>query len=354
MPESPKNKKRKIVHTDVTDDSSSSKIDSVEQEIYDHSILQVGASYDFSPYAQRVKGYEKFLHDFTHSFNECSDSNFRAFVETNCLDSLLCIGRFWCRESILSTPGLNPLGCPNYVELHGHEDFIRFAVKMASMSPDGFMSIHDMVVKTDINSRTSIAICKTKYTGTIVTYIPASMVPTGCHNSSPIAPFITKPSTILPDTISLDCTSQSMDDGSVLHSLRDAMHRGNCYKGILPFLHPLSRYAPSAPSSAEQEPLMASYDVRQSVPTNQPRDGPVVNPSRPLSSSLTTTFLGEEHALHQTPSVQDTIEKEEEEVKKLITLPFAIKGLLIVHFKDYEVNQVARIEYHYYEPRDSD
>ncbi|RYH23637.1 hypothetical protein EON65_17715 [archaeon] len=146
---------------------------------FNHIIRRAAAGLDYDgtkhtyniilpPFSLRMNAYEKLIRQFFHIHNHHDIEALRIVVRH--------YGKSDMSSSFLhQSTFINPTGLPNYIQVHGLEDFLNFIGLSFMQHPDSIFLVEEAFNKAVFarqNPGRKIVVCKTKYLSTLTLTFP--------------------------------------------------------------------------------------------------------------------------------------------------------------------------------------
>ncbi|RYH23639.1 hypothetical protein EON65_17725, partial [archaeon] len=136
-----------------------------------------GADYDgtkytkhliFPPFSLRMNAYEKLCRKFLHVYNHHDMPPLKDIIRGHAKSDVVT---YFLHQASL----INPSGWPNYIRVHGVEDFIKFIGSTFVLHPDSVFYVEEAFNKADFarhHHGNKVVICKTHYRSTLTITFP--------------------------------------------------------------------------------------------------------------------------------------------------------------------------------------
>eukprot|EP01031_Cornospumella_fuschlensis_P024644 gene24644-29777_t len=122
----------------------------------------------FPPFSLRMNAYEKLCRKFLHVYNHHDIPPLRDIIRSYCSPDVVT---YFLHQACL----INPSGWPNYIRVHGVDDFVKFIGATFVLHPDSVFSVEEVFNKAEFaryHRGKKLVICRAKLLSTLTISFP--------------------------------------------------------------------------------------------------------------------------------------------------------------------------------------
>eukprot|EP01031_Cornospumella_fuschlensis_P024643 gene24643-29776_t len=122
----------------------------------------------FPPFSLRMNAYEKLCRKFLHVYNHHDMPPLRDIIRSYCMSDVVT---YFLHQASL----INPSGWPNYIRVHGVDDFVKFIGATFVLHPDSVFFVEEAFNKAEFarhHGGKKVVVCRTNYRSTLTITFP--------------------------------------------------------------------------------------------------------------------------------------------------------------------------------------